>query len=226
MKIGYFSFQISFQVIDIRSAYNCLLEGLVKTVSSPLHQKLKFMVDDKLVIVYSEEDILVSCLKPAGYIEVTEEALEISFQSLEIISTACVEMGSKKDKPTNAMITITKIMLKKGYKLGQGPGKISKDMAQSIQLMKNTRRRIAKESRIKSLKATKNLYENFINGGFANQVEETTKDQEIDDPNDFVHHCISQEDANEEEINWEPLEELKKLVELEDRIIQPYQEGI
>ncbi|RDX86765.1 hypothetical protein CR513_31854, partial [Mucuna pruriens] len=156
----------------------------------------------------SEDDILVSCPKPVRYIQAVEEVLETSFQSLEIISTAYVEMGPKKDKPTNAMITTTKIMLKEGYRLG-------------------------------SLKAPRNLYENFISGGYANQVEETTEDQEVGDPNNFVQPCTSQEnvgnwtlvelpvilDPNSKNQRGTP-EELKRLVELGDKIIQPYQEGI
>ncbi|RDX64913.1 hypothetical protein CR513_56478, partial [Mucuna pruriens] len=50
-----------------------------RVVTSSLHQKLKFVIDDKLVIIMGEEDILVRSPTPIRYIEVVEEALETSF---------------------------------------------------------------------------------------------------------------------------------------------------
>ncbi|RDX90983.1 hypothetical protein CR513_27097, partial [Mucuna pruriens] len=177
-------------------------------VPSSLHQKLKFIVGYKLVFILGEKDILLSCPKSADYIEVAEEVQETSFQSLEIISTSCVKIGLKKYKPTNTMITTAKIILKRGYRLGQGLGKNSEGVAQPIQLLKNPgryelrfkpnftkRQGTTKEPRARDPKATRGLYENFTN-------------------------------TDEEEIDWEPPKELKKLVELKDRIIQPHKEGI
>ncbi|RDX99615.1 hypothetical protein CR513_17310, partial [Mucuna pruriens] len=136
--------EIEISIMDIKPTYSCLLRRSwihsTGAIPSSLHQKLKFVVDDKLLIVSGEEDILVSCPKPAGYIEVVEEALETSFQSLEIISTTYVETGPKKDKPINAIMTTTKIMVKKGYRLRQGLGKNSDGMAQPIQLKGNPER--------------------------------------------------------------------------------------
>jgi len=95
IQIGPFTFEVVFQVMDIKPTYSCLLGRQwihsAGVVPSTLHQKLKFVVNDKLVIVSSEEDMLVSSPNPTRYIEATEEALETSFQSLEVISTAYVE---------------------------------------------------------------------------------------------------------------------------------------
>jgi len=44
-----------------------------------LHQKLKFVIDDKLIIVSGEEDLVVCGSTSTPYIEATEEALETSF---------------------------------------------------------------------------------------------------------------------------------------------------
>jgi len=64
VQIGPCTFSMVFQVIDILPAYNCLLGRpwihTVGVVPSTLHQKLKFVVDDKLIIVSGEKDILVS----------------------------------------------------------------------------------------------------------------------------------------------------------------------
>lgn len=66
-------FTITFQVMDINLAYNCLLGRLrihvVGAVTSKLHQKLKFMFKDKLVIVYGDEYLIVSELSSFQYVE-------------------------------------------------------------------------------------------------------------------------------------------------------------
>jgi hypothetical protein len=66
MKIGTDTFLITFFVMDIYPAYSCLLgRPLIHSagaVTSTLHQKLKFLADDKLVVVEGEEDIMVSHL--------------------------------------------------------------------------------------------------------------------------------------------------------------------
>nr|KYP34949.1 hypothetical protein KK1_044041 [Cajanus cajan] len=102
VQIGPFTFNITFQVMDIKPTYSCLLGRpwihSARVVPSYLHQKLKFIVEDKLVIVLGEEDMLVNYHTPTRYIEAAEEALETSFQSLEIISIAYVQspMGSPR----------------------------------------------------------------------------------------------------------------------------------
>jgi len=80
-------FQVMFQVMDILPTYNCLLGRpwihTVGVVFSTLYQKLKFVIDDKLIIVSGEEDLLVYGPSFAPCIEVVEEALETSFQALD-----------------------------------------------------------------------------------------------------------------------------------------------
>ena len=56
-----------------------------------LHQKLKFMVEGRLVIVSGEEEILVSCHSSMPYVEATEESSETAFQSFEVVCNASVE---------------------------------------------------------------------------------------------------------------------------------------
>jgi len=64
IQVGPCTFEVVFQVMDIIPAYSCLLRRLwihsPRVVPSTLHQKLKFVVDNKLIIVSSEEDLLVS----------------------------------------------------------------------------------------------------------------------------------------------------------------------
>jgi len=59
VQVGPCTFQITFQVMDIFLAYSCFLGHpwihFASVATSTLHQKLKFVIDDKLIIVYGEE---------------------------------------------------------------------------------------------------------------------------------------------------------------------------
>lgn len=73
--------------MEINPTYNCLSgKPWVHTageVTSMLHQRLKFMIDDKLVIVYGEDDLLVSDISSFRYIETKEGVVEIPLHCLE-----------------------------------------------------------------------------------------------------------------------------------------------
>jgi len=83
VQIGPHTCQVTFQIMDIKPAYSCLLGcpwiHSVGVVSSTLLQKLKFVVEGHLVIVSSEEDILVSFPSSMPYVEAVKESLEIAF---------------------------------------------------------------------------------------------------------------------------------------------------
>lgn len=88
IMVGRNTFLITFQVIDIKPSHNFLLGRpwihAVGVVTSTLYQRLKFIVDDKLIIVEGEEDMYISYLSSFRYIEADGETLEIPFQALEI----------------------------------------------------------------------------------------------------------------------------------------------
>lgn len=73
MKIGTHIFSITFFVMDIHPAYNCLLRRScihsADVVTSTLHQRLKILVDDKLVFIEGQEDIVVSNIASFHYVE-------------------------------------------------------------------------------------------------------------------------------------------------------------
>lgn len=104
MKIGPHTFSITFFVMDIHLAYSYILGRpwihSSDVVTSTLHQRLEFLVDDKLVVVEGEEDILVSYLAYFCYIEKVGEMKEISFQSFEVINIEMVSLV--RDEPKNA----------------------------------------------------------------------------------------------------------------------------
>ncbi|GAU51875.1 hypothetical protein TSUD_416600 [Trifolium subterraneum] len=85
--VGPYEFQITFQVMDIRASYSCLLGQPwiheAGAVTSTLHQKLKFIREGKLVIVNGEEALLVSHLSGFSYIGADVED-GTTFQGLSI----------------------------------------------------------------------------------------------------------------------------------------------
>ncbi|GAU49605.1 hypothetical protein TSUD_407700 [Trifolium subterraneum] len=87
ISVGPYEFQITFQVMDIRASYSCLLGRPwiheAGAVTSTLHQKLKFVREGKLVIVNGEEALLVSHLSAFSYIGADVED-GTAFQGLSI----------------------------------------------------------------------------------------------------------------------------------------------
>ncbi|CAN1239913.1 hypothetical protein LINGRAPRIM_LOCUS2534 [Linum grandiflorum] len=88
IQVGPKVFEVDFHVMDINPAYSLLLGRpwlhTAGVVPSSLHQKLKFVIDGKLVEVFGEEDMLVSRAPNTPYIEAAEEALESAFQTFEV----------------------------------------------------------------------------------------------------------------------------------------------
>nr|KYP36696.1 hypothetical protein KK1_042162 [Cajanus cajan] len=232
VQIGPFTFNITFQVMDIKPAYSCLLGRpwihSAGVVPSSLHQKLKFIVEDKLVIVSGEEDMLVSCPTPTRYIEATEEALETSFQSLEIISTAYVESPMGSPQSSSASMMVAKVMMNGGYQPGLGLGKCLEGVTKLIDLPENKnrwglgykptqadKRRMAEENKEKRLARLENrepkvqkipichLYQSFRSGGVVH-ADQVAMIKEDDDDNhaNFIYLC----DPCEELRNWKIVE--------------------
>lgn len=94
IKIGLHTFFITFFVMDIHPTYSFLLGRprihLVGAVTSMLHQRLKFLINNKLVVMVGEEDIMVSHLASFRYVEGDGELKEIPFQSFEIVNVEMV----------------------------------------------------------------------------------------------------------------------------------------
>lgn len=83
IKIGPTTFSITFKVMDIHQAYNCLLGRpyihIAGAVTSTLYQKLKFIIGDKMIVISREKDNLVSHLSFFRYIDVDGETIETPF---------------------------------------------------------------------------------------------------------------------------------------------------
>ncbi|MCI71502.1 gag-pol polyprotein, partial [Trifolium medium] len=76
--------------MDINPAYSCLLGRpwihAAGAITSTLHQKLKFIAGDKMIMVSGQQDMMVSHISSFQYIETDEEVVEVPFQALEIAS--------------------------------------------------------------------------------------------------------------------------------------------
>jgi len=96
--------------------------------------------DDKLIIVSGEEDLVVCGSTSTPYIEATEEALETSFQALEIVSTTYVEPFKVNPCLSNVSLMVAKTMMKEGYKYGSGLGKNSTGSVKPLKLVENKER--------------------------------------------------------------------------------------
>ncbi|XP_050885789.1 uncharacterized protein LOC127091248 [Lathyrus oleraceus] len=106
-------FPINFQVMDINPAYSCLLMHpwihAAGAISSTLHQKMKFVVDNQLIIISGEDDFMVSHLSSFRYIEVDEDALETCFQTLEIANAIFVEMKDPIGKACSSFASLKSV---------------------------------------------------------------------------------------------------------------------
>ncbi|KAE8716079.1 hypothetical protein F3Y22_tig00110156pilonHSYRG00339 [Hibiscus syriacus] len=132
LNIGPATYEVEFLVMDIMPTYNCLLGRpwiyQAGAVPSTLHQRLKFVIDGRLVCIHAEEDIIASVSTTAPYIEVDEQAVECSFRSLEFVNDTFVAEGKKIPKPR--LSNCTKMRLK--LTLGRGAKPTSRDKMRGI----------------------------------------------------------------------------------------------
>jgi len=82
------TFNVTFQVMDIKPAYTMLLGRpwihSAYAVPSTLHQRIKYIMSDKIIIVRGVEAMLVTKRQSVPNVETTERSLQSSFQALEL----------------------------------------------------------------------------------------------------------------------------------------------
>ena len=86
---------------------------------------MKFIIENKLVVVLGEEDFLITKPTSTLYIETTKEVLKSTFQTFEITNISDIYEGAQI--PTlhlpKASVMMAKIMLKERFKPRDGLGK-------------------------------------------------------------------------------------------------------
>jgi hypothetical protein len=118
ISVGPHEFQITFQVMNIQASYSCLLGRPwiheAGAVTSTLHQKLKYVREEKLVIVNGEEALLVSHLSAFSFIS-ADGSDGTSFQGLSI-----EEKGPNKTETAMASLKDAQRVVQEGKTSGWG----------------------------------------------------------------------------------------------------------
>ncbi|RDX78141.1 hypothetical protein CR513_41617, partial [Mucuna pruriens] len=122
--IGPTTFNITFQALGPRCWGR----------SSSLHQKVKFIADQQLINVMGEKELMVSTPLLAEYVKGDEEALETSFQALEIVGTTSIETEGRDLRPFKAIVMETKVLINNGFQPGKGLGKELDGMTKPVAL--------------------------------------------------------------------------------------------
>lgn len=127
IKVGPYTFFTTFFVMDIFLTYGFLMGRpwihSAGAVTSTLHQKLKFIINGKMIMIDGEEDVLVSQLSSFRYIEVGGEIHETPFQAFEIATVLMAPLhdkGSKKSELSMSSLKDTKAMIEAGHPEGWG----------------------------------------------------------------------------------------------------------
>ncbi|PKI76886.1 hypothetical protein CRG98_002673 [Punica granatum] len=89
IDVGPCSFSVTFQVLDIPNAFSLLLGRpwihSAGTVSSSLHQRIKFIAEGRLITVKGEEDYAIYKETAVPYISIRDDE-NLHFHSFEIVS--------------------------------------------------------------------------------------------------------------------------------------------
>ena len=87
--VGGHPFLCTFHVLDISPSYTMLLGRpwihTAGAVPSTLHQRLKFIANDKLIVVKAEEAMLVCPVEGVPYVDKEDDGKELSFTSFEVV---------------------------------------------------------------------------------------------------------------------------------------------
>ncbi|XP_071928040.1 uncharacterized protein [Coffea arabica] len=124
IEMGPAQFQITCQVMNFPSIYNILLgrPWIHKSgaVPSSLHQLLKFVVNDKLITIFAEEDCLV--ITNSGVKEEGSQSVTMSPHSTsDIVSVSWIT--TEERTLSKASVMMAREMIRGGYKFDKGLGR-------------------------------------------------------------------------------------------------------
>ncbi|PKI40551.1 hypothetical protein CRG98_039066 [Punica granatum] len=132
---------ITFQVLDIPNAFSLLLGRpwihSAGAVPSSLHQRLKFIVEEKLITVKGEEDYAIYKETAVPYISVGDDE-NLPFHSFETIS---VIRDYGESGPSRADRMIGKVLLSNNYIPGTGLGARGQGISRPIEIEEYKHRR-------------------------------------------------------------------------------------
>ncbi|XP_052888050.1 uncharacterized protein LOC128296649 [Gossypium arboreum] len=101
LMIGPNTYEVDFLVMDIKPSYNCLLGRhwihSAGAVPSSLYQKLKLVIDGRLVTINVEKDIIAAVTSDAPYVEVNEEAVEYDSEERSLARKRIEKISPRRD---------------------------------------------------------------------------------------------------------------------------------
>ncbi|XP_071902598.1 uncharacterized protein [Coffea arabica] len=136
VEMGPAQFQIACQVMHFSSVYNVLLgrPWIHKSgaVPSSLHQLLKFIVNDKLITIFAEEDCLV--IADSGSKEDSSRNATVTPHSTaDIVSVSWI---TKEERAlSKASVMIAKKMICGGYEFDKGLGRDLQGMLKPVEIV-------------------------------------------------------------------------------------------
>ncbi|RDX64298.1 hypothetical protein CR513_57156, partial [Mucuna pruriens] len=84
-----------------------------------------------------EKELIINTPLPAEYIEGDEEALETSFQVLEIVGTTSAKVEGGDPKPSRAVVMATKVLINNGFQPSKGLSKELHSIVKSVMMQEN-----------------------------------------------------------------------------------------
>nr|XP_027062733.1 uncharacterized protein LOC113689101 [Coffea arabica] len=136
IEMGPAQFQITCQVMHFPSIYNILLgrPWIHKSgaVPSSLHQLLKFVVNDKLITIFAEEDCLV--ITDSGVKEEGSQSVTMSPHSTsDIVSVSWIT--TEEQTLSKASVMMAREMIRGGYKFDKGLGRELQGILKPVEIM-------------------------------------------------------------------------------------------
>ncbi|XP_027168519.1 uncharacterized protein LOC113768379 [Coffea eugenioides] len=136
IEMGPAQFQIACQVMHFPSVYNVLLgrPWIHKSgaVPSSLHQLLKFIVNDKLITIFAEEDCLV--IADSGSEEDgSQHATVTPHSTADIVSVSWIT--KEEQALSKASVMMAKEMIRGGYEFDKGLGRDLQGILKPVEIM-------------------------------------------------------------------------------------------
>ncbi|XP_071924787.1 uncharacterized protein [Coffea arabica] len=135
-EMGPAQFQIACQIMNFPSIYNILLgrPWIHKSgaVPSSLHQLLKFIVNDKLIIIFAEEDCFVIA-DSSSEEDGSRNAIVTPHSTADIVSVSWI---TKEERAlSKASVMMAKEMIRGGYEFDKGLGRDLQGILKPVEIV-------------------------------------------------------------------------------------------
>ncbi|XP_040932082.1 uncharacterized protein [Gossypium hirsutum] len=197
---------------------------LAGAVPLSLHQKLKLVLEGRLITINTEEDIIATVSSTAPYLETDDEEIECSFQPLKFFNAMFIAEGSKILLPKLSKTTRMSLQLMVGK--GALPGRrLGRHLEGKVETLRNhssragQARKEAIEERLESL-------------DFNATYEEETGGENFPGICPYILGSVLDNWTAEEILNFEDDQgcnlspDLLRMVEQDEKQILPYKESV